>query len=64
MEAKHTPGPLAESDALYWESTARSLRLEGRRSQNYESKQIHERDARACEEHAARIRAAIAKATQ
>lgn len=60
---KHTPGPLTEADALYWESTARSLRIEARRARIYESRQIHERDARDADAHAAAIRAAIAKAT-
>ncbi|WOB06504.1 hypothetical protein [Piscinibacter gummiphilus] len=65
MSAQHTPGPLPESVAVEWEATARSLRIEARRARNYESRQIHLRDAADAEAFAARIRAAraaIAKA--
>lgn len=60
--AQRTPKPLSEADALHWESSARSLRLESKRARTYEAKQLHERDARNADKHAAGIRAAIAKA--
>lgn len=63
MDSKHVATPLTEADAQYWDATASSLRLEAKRTRNYESKQTHERDAIDADRHAAAIRARIAETT-